>query len=123
MSKLHDQHFFCQAKPPRLSKRANPQKVKHPLTDQSPANDTLTTLSGVDGQFSGNKAASIITENVCQECRKLRSNRFGLVMKIRGQTLFVCKSCCVYLYNEGHGYTRSDIEFFLSECGPRGGAA
>jgi hypothetical protein len=64
------------------------------------------------------KGVNSVLESVCHQCRKLRSRRFAHVAQVRGRTVFICQSCCETLNYDGHG-----LEFFLTEFGPRGGAA
>jgi hypothetical protein len=53
----------------------------------------------------------------CRECKRPRSRRGALVINLRGRSAFVCARCCAYLLCWGFGYSREEVEFFLTSGG------
>lgn len=62
----------------------------------------------------------------------MRPRRYALIVRfdkpkyfaklsttISNRALFVCKDCLDYLYCDGFGYCRWEVEFFIRHSGPR----
>lgn len=75
---------------------------------------------------------ALVFDLLCCECGQSRSRRNALIIQfdtpkyfarlnitISNRALFVCKECLDYLYGDGLGYSRWEVEFFIRECGPR----